>query len=115
MHVIRVAYVLTLAALACGCSFSPEASPQSEGVQAAQPVIEALKAHRTTHGQYPSTLEALQLPTDVMAAVIRAGIGYFPEVSGSSYTMGFDPPGPAFLCAYGEGGAYRSQWSCLVK
>jgi hypothetical protein len=82
-----------------------EATPPGKGPRAEQgfgdaaPFIAALESHHRAHGDYPATLDELELPSTEMIY----------ERVGPSYTLTFRYAGPGMnTCIYSP----RNGWSC---
>ena len=104
-----------LLALTAGCVGPMKDWPNVQsGEKAAEPVILAIEAYRTTHGKYPESFDALGLPEKVMEDVRDRNLHYLLRGNGSIANVSFRPRGgvPAF-CATGSDRDWK--WSCMGK
>ena len=109
--------LFALFSMLAGCSYDPnKLSRTIETKQAAEPLVQALKIYRKEHGAYPARIDDLKLPRSVADDIARYEIKYVMFNAGNAYALGFDPPGPAISCAYGEGvNDTPARWQCAMK
>jgi hypothetical protein len=112
MHTFIACFLLALTA---GCVGPMKDWPNVQsGIRAAEPVILAVEAHHTTHGNYPESLDVLSLPEKVMEDARDWKLRYFSRQNGSIASISFQPRGdaPAFCVT----GSYRDwKWGCMGK
>ena len=112
---MRTFITCSLLVLTAGCVGPMKDWPNVQsGEKAAEPVILAIKAYRTTHGRYPESFDALGLPEEVMEDVRDRKLRYSLRENGSIANVSFQPRGgiPAF-CATGNDSDWK--WSCMGK
>lgn len=112
---MRTFIICFLLFLTAGCVGPMNDWPNVQsGAKTAEPVILAIQAYRTTHGKYPESLDALNLPEKVMEDVRNRKLHYLLQKNGSNAGVSFRPFGgiPAFCYARND---IDWKWECMGK